>query len=39
MVQTILYLDEEQDDKIKELHKKWKLSKMEVIRRIIDEYK
>ena len=39
MPQTIVFLDEKEDKKIKTLAKKWELSKAETQRKIIREFK
>ncbi len=38
MVQTNLYLEDKQEDKIKKLKEKWKKSKHDTIKKIIDEF-
>lgn len=39
MTQTNLYLEDKQEDKIKRLKEKWKKSKHDTIKKIIDEFK
>ena len=39
MVQTNIYLEDKQEDKIDRLKKKWKKSKYDTIKKIIDEFK
>jgi len=39
MPQTITFLDEKEDKKIKKLSKQWKLSKAEGMRKIIRDFK
>lgn len=38
MPQIIIYTDVHQNTKVERLAKKWKLSKVDTIRKIIDEY-
>jgi hypothetical protein len=38
MPQSIVYLDKEEDDKVKEYSVKWSLSKAETIKKIVRDY-
>jgi len=38
MPQTIVFIDKEEDDKIKEYSKKWKLSKQETIKKMVRDF-
>lgn len=38
MTQSIVYLDNQEDDKVKEYSVRWKISKAETIKRMVREY-
>jgi len=38
MPQALVYLDEKEDDKVKEFSIKWKISKAETIKRMVRDY-